>query len=53
MTATYKVTVALDFANLADAKTLVSQLNPEYCNVKVGKEEYILVYRANIIATVK
>ena len=38
MTLTHKVTVALDFANLADAKTLVSQLNPEYCNLKVGKE---------------
>ena len=38
MTPTHQVTVALDFANLADAKTLVSQLNPEYCNVKVGKE---------------
>jgi orotidine-5'-phosphate decarboxylase len=38
MALTHKVTVALDFANLADAKTLVSQLNPKYCNVKVGKE---------------
>jgi orotidine-5'-phosphate decarboxylase len=38
MTSTHKVTVALDFANLADAKKLVSQLNPNYCNLKVGKE---------------
>lgn len=35
---THKITVALDYANLADTKTLVSQLNPEYCNLKVGKE---------------
>ena len=38
MIAKHKVTVALDYANLAEAKTLVSQLNPEYCNLKVGKE---------------
>ena len=38
MTATYKVTVALDFANLKDVKNLVSQLSPDYCNLKVGKE---------------
>ena len=38
MASTHKVTVALDYANLADAKSLVSQLNPEYCNLKVGKE---------------
>jgi orotidine-5'-phosphate decarboxylase len=38
MTSTHKVTVALDFANPADAKTLVSQLSPEFCNLKVGKE---------------
>lgn len=38
MVSTHKVIVALDYANLADAKSLVSQLNPEYCNLKVGKE---------------
>jgi len=38
MAAAHKVTVALDYANLADAKSLVSQLNPEHCNLKVGKE---------------
>jgi orotidine-5'-phosphate decarboxylase len=34
----HKVIVALDYATLADAKSLVSKLNPDYCNVKVGKE---------------
>ena len=38
MAAAHKVTVALDYANLADAKSLVSQLNQEHCNLKVGKE---------------
>ena len=39
MTATtHKVIVALDYANLADAKSLVSKLNPDYCHLKVGKE---------------
>ena len=38
MTANLKVIVALDYANLTEAKTIVSQLNPEYCNLKVGKE---------------
>ncbi len=38
MAAAHKVIVALDYANLADAKSLVSQLKPEYCNLKVGKE---------------
>ena len=38
MTSTHKVTVALDFANLKDVKNLVSQLSPDYCNLKVGKE---------------
>ena len=35
---THKVIVALDYANLADAKSLVSKLNPNYCHLKVGKE---------------
>lgn len=35
---THKVIVALDYANLADAKSLVSKLNPDYCHLKVGKE---------------
>ncbi|MCX7181932.1 MAG: orotidine-5'-phosphate decarboxylase, partial [Candidatus Methylopumilus sp.] len=34
----HKVIVALDYANLADAKSLVSKLNPDYCHLKVGKE---------------
>ena len=34
----HKVTVALDYANLSNAKLLVSQLNPQYCNLKIGKE---------------
>jgi len=38
MAAAHKVTVALDYANLADVKSLVSQLNPKHCNLKVGKE---------------
>jgi orotidine-5'-phosphate decarboxylase len=35
---THKVIVALDYANLADAKSLVSKLNSDYCHLKVGKE---------------
>jgi orotidine-5'-phosphate decarboxylase len=35
---THKVIVALDYANLADANSLVSKLNPNYCHLKVGKE---------------
>jgi orotidine-5'-phosphate decarboxylase len=38
MTTKHKITVALDCANIAEVKTLVLQLNPEYCHLKVGKE---------------
>jgi len=36
MAAAHKVTVALDYANLADVKSLVSQLNP---NIVILKSE--------------
>ncbi|WP_239480531.1 orotidine-5'-phosphate decarboxylase [Parashewanella hymeniacidonis] len=39
---TNKVVVALDYDNKADALALVSQLNPEMCRLKVGKEMFTL-----------
>jgi orotidine-5'-phosphate decarboxylase len=36
-----RVIVALDYACEADAEKLVRELNPELCNVKVGKELFV------------
>ncbi|MSQ80542.1 MAG: orotidine-5'-phosphate decarboxylase [Candidatus Methylopumilus sp.] len=38
---TNKVIVALDYANIKNAKDFVSKLNPKYCHVKIGKELFI------------
>lgn len=37
-----KIIVALDYDNLPQAKSLVDQLNPELCKVKVGKQMFTL-----------
>ena len=42
VTHTSPVIVALDFDNITDARTLVKQLSPACCRLKVGKEMFTL-----------